>query len=117
MTEPADLDLLRRYLGFMDRAMAHEGCPPDLRERVMNRLIYGHPDGPRARETVALREARLGPDAGLLMPAPARVPPHLHDLLAESARFECPRCGIASAHPQDIEAGYCGACHDWTGAP
>lgn len=29
--------------------------------------------------------------------------------------FTCPRCGMSSAHPKDIEQGYCGACHDWTG--
>ena len=27
----------------------------------------------------------------------------------------CPRCGMTSAHPKDIEQGYCGNCHDWTG--
>lgn len=26
----------------------------------------------------------------------------------------CPRCGMVSADPQDIEHGYCGNCHDWT---
>lgn len=30
-------------------------------------------------------------------------------------RFTCPRCGKVSAHPKDLEEGYCGACHDWTG--
>jgi hypothetical protein len=28
--------------------------------------------------------------------------------------FLCPRCGMMSAHPNDIAQGYCGACHDWT---
>ena len=30
--------------------------------------------------------------------------------------FTCPRCGRVSYHPDDVAAGYCGACHDWTGA-
>lgn len=29
--------------------------------------------------------------------------------------FVCPRCGAVSWHPQDLEHGYCGACHDFTG--
>ena len=103
MTEP--VDLIRRTLGFMDRAMADEGCPPDLRRRVMNRLIYGHPDGPDARELV-------DPDERMWM---APLPPHLQDLLDETARFVCPRCGAISTHPDDGAAGYCGQCHDWTG--
>ena len=28
--------------------------------------------------------------------------------------FTCPRCEITSYSPDDIAAGYCGACHDWT---
>ncbi|GAA1015847.1 hypothetical protein Aple_010520 [Acrocarpospora pleiomorpha] len=27
----------------------------------------------------------------------------------------CPRCRRTSYNPNDIAAGYCGACHDWTG--
>lgn len=27
----------------------------------------------------------------------------------------CPLCGRTSHHPKDIEEGYCGACHWWTG--
>jgi hypothetical protein len=26
----------------------------------------------------------------------------------------CPVCGMTSYHPDDIRAGYCGNCHDWT---
>lgn len=33
----------------------------------------------------------------------------------ERPRFTCPRCGRGSSHPMDIEHGYCGNCHDWTG--
>lgn len=29
--------------------------------------------------------------------------------------FTCPRCGKTSYHPKDLEEGYCGHCHDWTG--
>lgn len=34
-----------------------------------------------------------------------------------SESFTCPRCGAVSAHPRDLEEGYCGRCHDWTAAP
>jgi hypothetical protein len=26
----------------------------------------------------------------------------------------CPQCHRTSYHPQDIQQGYCGACHGWT---
>lgn len=26
----------------------------------------------------------------------------------------CPKCGLTSYNPNDIEHGYCGFCHDWT---
>lgn len=29
----------------------------------------------------------------------------------------CPRCGRTSRNPNDVREGYCGNCHDWTGAP
>jgi hypothetical protein len=31
--------------------------------------------------------------------------------------FTCPKCGRTSRHPEDERAGYCGACHAWTGDP
>ena len=31
--------------------------------------------------------------------------------------FRCPCCGIVSHNPTDVEQGYCGACHWWTGDP
>lgn len=37
------------------------------------------------------------------------VPPWTIDL------FVCPRCEASSPQVQDIEQGYCGRCHDWTG--
>lgn len=30
--------------------------------------------------------------------------------------FTCPRCSRTSWNPDDVREGYCGACHDWTGA-
>ena len=30
--------------------------------------------------------------------------------------FTCPECGATSHHPMDVRDGYCGRCHDWTGA-
>jgi len=35
--------------------------------------------------------------------------------MPEPAAFTCPRCGRTSWNPHDVEYGYCGACHDWTG--
>jgi hypothetical protein len=29
--------------------------------------------------------------------------------------FQCPVCRTVSFHPKDIEHGYCGHCHDFTG--
>lgn len=29
--------------------------------------------------------------------------------------FTCPRCGATSHNPNDVAAGCCGRCHDWTG--
>lgn len=34
--------------------------------------------------------------------------------MAEDAGYTCHRCGRTSHHPQDLEWGYCGACHDYT---
>ena len=34
---------------------------------------------------------------------------------AYPAGFKCPKCGRVSHNPKDVEHGYCGACHDWTG--
>lgn len=31
--------------------------------------------------------------------------------------FTCPRCGAESWNPTDLQEGYCGRCHDWTGPP
>lgn len=31
--------------------------------------------------------------------------------------FTCPICGRTSWHPQDVEHGYCGACHAYTAEP
>jgi len=42
-------------------------------------------------------------------------------LKEETAKLQdsvtCPRCGRTSHNPDDIGAGYCGHCHDWTGEP
>lgn len=34
----------------------------------------------------------------------------------DPASFTCPVCFKTSRHPDDIRYGYCGRCHDWTGA-
>lgn len=32
------------------------------------------------------------------------------------ASITCPVCGMTSHNPNDVTEGYCGNCHDWTGA-
>lgn len=32
-----------------------------------------------------------------------------------SSGFTCPQCGMTSHHPKDVEEGYCGNCHAFTG--
>ena len=29
--------------------------------------------------------------------------------------FTCPKCGMTSYNAHDIDEGYCGNCHTWTG--
>jgi hypothetical protein len=44
-------------------------------------------------------------------------PGHIIELVRHDegdALFTCPRCGMTSAHPTDVQQGYCGNCHDWT---
>ena len=50
----------------------------------------------------------------LLTPAPGPLFP-LSAGGGNADRFVCPRCGAASSNPTDIQQGYCGRCHDWTG--
>jgi hypothetical protein len=46
--EPAGKLGLRQVLTIAEEAMASEGVPGLVRERVINRMIYGHPDGATA---------------------------------------------------------------------
>lgn len=48
------------------------------------------------------------------MPGVARS---LDRLAAEHGRFVCPRCEAVSADRNDVQHGYCGRCHDFTGTP
>lgn len=33
----------------------------------------------------------------------------------QRSSFTCPKCGMVSHNLFNTDAGYCGACHDWTG--
>jgi ribosomal protein L37E len=33
----------------------------------------------------------------------------------DAVSITCPRCGMTSYNPTDVEQGYCGNCHDYTG--
>lgn len=37
--------------------------------------------------------------------------------VAEGRAICCPVCEMTSYHPMDVETGYCGHCHAWTGLP
>lgn len=43
-----------------------------------------------------------------------RVARILQGAVTES--FTCPCCGRTSYNSNDVREGYCGSCHDWTGA-
>jgi len=45
------MDLPSMFRAF-DLAMQHESIPAPTRERIINRLLYGDPSGPRARHQV-----------------------------------------------------------------
>lgn len=59
----AQIELQRRLLDATERAMQAEGMPEDARHRVVNRIVWGDPEGlidvhaQRFAATVAAREA------------------------------------------------------------
>lgn len=70
------------------------------------------------------RELRLRGELDGRWPAvlPGEVEP-VGDLIGPMLRavegdpaFTCPRCGMTSHSADDVREGYCGNCHDWTGA-
>lgn len=44
------------------------------------------------------------------------VPPHYvtPDGVTFGPSITCPRCGMTSWNPHDVQEGYCAHCHDWT---
>jgi hypothetical protein len=56
-SDVAPMALLVDLLKAAERAMALEDVPEHTRRRVINRLVYGHPDGAQAR--VEVEQARL----------------------------------------------------------
>jgi hypothetical protein len=55
----AQTELMRRTLAAVERGMADEGIPPEVRRRVVNRIVWGEPEGlvdvhARVREQVLL---------------------------------------------------------------
>lgn len=46
-----------------------------------------------------------------------RVLPTLVEMVDPGPSITCPRCGMTSFHPTDIEQGYCGNCNWWTSDP
>jgi hypothetical protein len=48
--------------------------------------------------------------------AEADLTERLRGAFGMTPRITCPRCGATSFNENDVRAGYCGRCHDWTGA-
>lgn len=44
----ADIERLRQYVEATERAMIDERIPKQARERVINRVVFGGPEGPDA---------------------------------------------------------------------
>jgi hypothetical protein len=85
------LDVLRRQHSAIDQLMAK--CA------ATDRTFYPTKSG-------ALWDAVvLGHNAICILEAEVRGEP----------TFVCPACHRVSYHPKDIEYGYCGFCHDFTG--
>lgn len=56
----AQTELLRRTLAAMERAMVDEGVDEDAQRRIVNRVVWGDPDGLRdAYAEMRRREAEL----------------------------------------------------------
>lgn len=49
MTATYPEDFVKRFFGQIEEAMQDEFIHPEARRRVMNRLLYGHPEGPNVR--------------------------------------------------------------------
>ncbi|MFF7881021.1 hypothetical protein ACH40F_07915 [Streptomyces sp. NPDC020794] len=41
----AQAEMMRQLLNHAERAMADEGIPPEVRRRVVNRIVWGEPEG------------------------------------------------------------------------
>ena len=82
-------------------------------EQLGVRLFEGLSSEAASRvEIEAMRAAMLR--AGCVLPRWSRGP--LEGPTGERRpSFRCPVCGTRSFHPKDVEHGYCGRCHDWTG--
>jgi hypothetical protein len=75
---------------------------------------YGH--GMRAVDPFP--ESRVlapGELAGQTVSEPPPGLPYKYFGMAEPS-ITCPVCGMTSHNPNDAREGYCGNCHDWTGA-
>lgn len=90
----------------VDRGELRPLCPP-----CMALFIEAQDDVEfevRAKQTDELAEAGVLGQVDQMVTA-------LNAHYRKGPRFHCPRCGRVSSHPKDVEEGYCGHCHDWTG--
>jgi hypothetical protein len=89
---------------------------------VMALYTPGYPDD----HTVWIASIRINADGTLRLIGRERsgmdwndfesqIKARLEERFGPPETFTCPRCGMTSAHPEDVRQGYCGNCHDWTG--
>lgn len=78
---------------------------PDPRDELIRKLAAADWYPLRAGDVVAVDAGQHGGQTYQALGADPRT----------TTGFDCPRCRRVSQHPIDIAAGYCGACHDWTG--
>jgi hypothetical protein len=72
-------------------------CTPDLSRVFERALVY------RDIAYVEHEIHDLFKQLQAYTPAPANEPPSIF----------CPKCGLVSYNPNDIEQRYCGSCHEW----
>ncbi|PRY35327.1 hypothetical protein [Umezawaea tangerina] len=59
LTHAAKLAHAKMVITMVEQALELEQVPERTRRRVVNTLLWGHPDGMRAAETVAAHERRI----------------------------------------------------------
>jgi hypothetical protein len=72
------------------------------------RVTYELDDG------VVIEAFEIGDESWRVLPEIRRAVAMIAATAAPTPSITCPRCGMTSYHPQDIEHGWCGNCNDYT---